>query len=257
MQKPALKWMAISCPHVPLEDKDTKKWILSRAQEIKPDLFVLLGDGMEGSPPSRHPNEDTWTGLQEFAKFNDYLKDLREAAGNQARLVWTLGNHDFNWLDKCRVDKRLRGFVDWRANPDLIPETKHWQQLDYSHRQQFWYGPICFRHGAEHGLNCDRNQAAIYGGENKLVIGGHSHRGSDVREVMLTNTIPLRIYFANAGCGVDWTKLDYMNRRNYAMWTHSLLTGDVAEASVRHRARHYASIQWTANFELLKRGDGR
>lgn len=249
-------WVAWSCPHVPLQCKDTHKRLLSRLAEIKPKHVFLLGDLLEASPASRHPNEDKWTLDEEYESAAKYLMSIMAVCGPDAHYVWTLGNHDGNILAECRIDKRIRDMVDWSRHRLLGPVAAQWEQIPYSHRQVYRLGPITFRHGAEHGVNADRDQAVLFGTEHGLTVGGHTHRGFDVREAMLTSKIPLRKFFMNAGCHADWDKLGYMDRKSIAMWTHGLCVGDVSSAAVAQRKSRFSSPQWTARYEMWERGDG-
>lgn len=248
-------WIAWSCPHVPLFCRDTHRRLVETIRSLRPDHVILLGDLLEASPASKHPNEDQWTLRDEYDSAAEYLTSVMEAAGPDANYVWLHGNHDSNIQGICRIDRRIRDMVHWDRDPVLGPVARLWTQVPYSHRQVYRLGPVTFRHGAEHGVNADRDQAVLYGVENGLTVGGHTHRGHDVREAMLTSKVPLRKWYMNAGTHCDWDRMQYMERRSIAMWTHGVCVGDVSAAAVRQRRSRYASVQWDGRYELWDRGD--
>lgn len=250
------KWVAWSCPHVPIYCRDTHERLLSRLEQIKPKHVILLGDLLEASPASRHYNEDAWTLSEEYDCAAEYLTSIMRVCGPDANYVWLHGNHDANIQSMGRIDKRVRDLVDWHKHKTLGPVSSCWKQVPYSHRQVYRLGPITFRHGAEHGVNADRDQAVLYGVENGLTVSGHTHRGFNVREAMLTSKVPLKKFFMNAGTHADWDRMDYMSRKSIAMWTHGLCHGDVNSVAVKQSRAYFGSMQWTGEYECWARGSG-
>lgn len=213
--------------------------------------MICLGDLLESDAASRFPNEASWTLRDEYESAADYLQQVMEVGGNEAEYVWLHGNHDDNIRAKGRIDPRIRDLCDWDHDRTLGTLLKSWKQVPYSARQSYRLGPVTFAHGAQHGVNSDRDQAVLYGTENGLYVSGHTHRGRDVQQALMTSKIPLRYWFANAGCTVDWKRLSYMDRKSVATWTHGYVYGE--SNATQHRA-NFASIQWDARHVVHKRG---
>ena len=81
------------------------KALLWLIDELKPKVVINNGDAFDGASISRHPVsgwEDTPSVIQELNACTIALRDIQEAAGD-AKLIWTLGNHD------ARFSARLAG----------------------------------------------------------------------------------------------------------------------------------------------------
>ena len=73
-------------------------------KQIKPDFVVMNGDVFDGVTVSRYPRQHWGVGKaptvkQELDAVSDRLHEIEKAAGN-AKLVWTLGNHDQRFESK-------------------------------------------------------------------------------------------------------------------------------------------------------------
>ena len=249
------KFAAWSCPHVPLQCNDTFKWTLDKLSSHKPDVVVMLGDLLEADAASIHPSDDNveWDLNREFQTAAGYLQLVRDTCGPDATYVFLHGNHDDNILraDPRRIPKKLRALCDFHNHIALGGELKYWKEISYGHEAVYRLGPVTFQHGSEHGINSDRDQCQLYAPENGLYICGHTHRPKVVQPAMMTARIPLKKWFANAGCQVDWSKLSYMDRKNKAAWGHGLVLGSANSA---HRRSHFATVQWEAQCHIKDMG---
>jgi len=73
-------------------------------KQIKPDFVVMNGDVFDGTTVSRYPRQHwgvgkTPTVKQEMEAVTDRLHEIEKVAGN-AKLIWTLGNHDARFESK-------------------------------------------------------------------------------------------------------------------------------------------------------------
>lgn len=221
-------FLAFSCPHVPLHDRTAQKWLLKQIADRQPDVVVHLGDGMEMDSASRWPSEASWSIEDEFNGFNDYLRSIREVAGD-AELVFIEGNHESNALTVNRIDKRLRGALDYRKEKN-VPELQHWNantRYVYDRRRGVYrLGPVAFAHGFEHAANCGRDQAVLLGDPYGLLITGHTHRPTSVSQVWLTPQIPIPYWHANAGTLRDMDSASYMERKRRHRWGQAIVHGE-------------------------------
>jgi len=172
-------------------------------------------------------------------------EDLNRIAPH-ARKVLVKGNHCDNPKGPGRLPEKIRDAVETCKRMILEDVTKGWEIIEYSHRANYFLGPVVFRHGAEIGVYADEDQAIQYGVTNNLVIGAHTHKLKQITEVIYKNKIPMRIWCANVGTGADFEKMQYVNRLNIARWGRGLIIGD-CNASERKRA--FMTRQWDA--ELL------
>lgn len=87
--------LSISDTHSTFLDPFTWQVFLACCRDLKPGIVYLNGDILDGSEISRYPKIPGWTvPLQlEFDFAQEMLKQVRAAAGPDARLVWGAGNH--------------------------------------------------------------------------------------------------------------------------------------------------------------------
>ncbi len=242
------KFIAFSCTHCPLEDPAAIDWLLGKIEEHQPDTIVHLGDGLEADSASRWPSEADWTLEDEFEHFDSLLYRVRTAAGKGARCVFLEGNHDANLLSINRIDKRLRGMCDWRKSKNL-PEMQHWltpTKYEYNRRGVWRLGQVVFSHGYEAGAGAGRVESCTLGNEYGLYIHGHTHRPHDVRQVMLTQAVALRTWYANAGTMGQMDR-EYMSRKRQSMWGQACIVGEAADIKSPRMSR-----AWDAHMELFR-----
>jgi predicted phosphodiesterase len=234
-------FLAFSCPHCPLEDKEAVDWLVQEIAGRKPSVVVHLGDGHEADSASRWPSEYDWPLSEEFKAHNEFLRRVREAQPS-ARRVFLPGNHDANLQAINRIDKKLRDLCDYRIHED---ELKHWEQpCDYvydRHRGVFRLGQVTFGHGYEAAANADEVQSITLGSPYGLWVGGHTHRPLPVTQARKTQQIPLPYWYANAGTLRDIWDVDYMTRKRRHLWGQAIVVGDVVVTKSPRMSR-----QWDA-----------
>lgn len=220
-----------------------------------PNVLVCLGDLLDASPASRFPNEDEWDLAEEYAAAGEHLRLARQACGPSLdRCVWLHGNHDANIREPNRLPKRLRSLCDWRASDNPLRaelEAGEWQEVPYSHSQAFRLGPVVFQHGAEHSSLAGRNLSQLYAPEWGLLVWGHTHRPTQPTEALLSPRVSLRRWHANAGCMVDWDRLNYAARANTSTWGRAAVVGECALGQKRHGGR----LNWDARTVVFSRAD--
>ena len=237
------KWAAFGCLHLPVHCESYRQWRLDQIREHKPDYVICLGDQIDADGASRWENENDWTLQTEYTWLAKDFREIEEAAPG-AKLVWVQGNHDANLEEPGRISPKLRAASNWRYNIETHWIADRWKIVPYGARERFRLGPITFLHGAQIGINADRNNALLYGTEWGLTIGVHTHKLNQIQRVVLPGAIPLNRWFVNCGTGADWDQMKYVNRLNIATWGRGMVIGDCAGADQRRAA--YMSRQWDA-----------
>lgn len=250
MSTDRVSFLAFSCPHCPLHDRDTIAKLIGRIEEIQPDVIVHLGDGHEADGASKFDSEYDFDLLDEFEAHNDFLAQIRKVS-RKSRKVFLPGNHDANLQEWNRIDKRLRTLCDYR---DHEPELEHWEQpcqyIYDKRRGVFRLGPVSFGHGYEHGQNGDEFQALLLGVPFGLHVTGHTHRPTPmVQRCYRTKAVPLPYWFANPGC-LREMKPKYMERKRSHQWGHGFVTGETPMLKSPRMSR-----MWEARVEIFKMAD--
>lgn len=221
-------FVAFSCQHCPLQDKNAVNWLIEIIKERKPDEIINLGDLLEADSASKWSSEYSWTLRDEFNSANELLKRIREASP-KSKLVFLEGNHDSNILSINRIDKKLRDLCDYRDESN-IPELKHWikpTEYKYSRRKgAYKIGAVTFAHGYEAGQSGDKFQAISLGQPYGLFVGGHTHRPTEgaPKQVMMTLGRPLPYWYLNTGC-LRIMECDYMDRLRQDQWGQGCVVG--------------------------------
>lgn len=245
-----VSFLAFSCPHCPLEDKEAIDWLIGEIGERKPNVIVHLGDGHEADSASRWPSEYSWTLAEEFKSHDDLLGRIRGAHPG-ARRVFLPGNHDANIQAIGRIDKKLRDLCDYR---DREPELKHWEQpAEYiydRYKGVFRLGQVTFAHGYESGVGADEIQSITLGVPYGLYVGGHTHKPLPVTQAKRTSAIPLPFWFANAGTMRDIWDVPYMERKRRHQWGQATVIGEVAITKSPRMTR-----QWNAETVVYRMFD--
>lgn len=141
--------------------------IVKLAKELKPKVFCLNGDVVDGASISRHPP----LGWSHKPKVNEELNaclertDEIESAARGAKLIWTLGNHD------ARFDMRLA-----QQNHDF-EGVKGFTLRDHFPKWQLavsaWINDlVVVKHRFKGGIHATHNNALWAG---KTVVTGHLH----------------------------------------------------------------------------------
>lgn len=220
------KFVAFSCTHCPLEDPEAIRWLHRQIEDVKPDYVVHLGDLLEADGASRFPAETNWDLKDEFNAAEKLLKGLRSVGGPECTYVLLPGNHDDNILAQNRIDKRLRGLCDWRD----LREMDNWIiGADYNYcrkRGVYRLGQVTFSHGYEANASAGKHEAVYLGNEYGLYVHGHTHRPMPVTQALMTQTRPLRFWYANAGTLADMDR-EYMKRKRKQLWGQACVVGEV------------------------------
>ncbi len=240
----AVKWVAFSCPHAPLQDEDALAVVAERIAEFQPDRVICLGDLHEADSASRWPSEYSWTIEHEFEQANErVLKPLRLANRNaKCEYLFLPGNHDDNILSIARIDKKVRGRCNYRI-PQYAEGKKggpaiwlneemltHWQMpCGYRYKRDggtYRIGATVFAHGYEAGVSGDMAQSINLGWPYGLFVSGHTHRPTpgEAMRSMATKTLPLPFWYLNAGFTGTFD-VDYMARKRQQMWGHGVCYG--------------------------------
>jgi hypothetical protein len=234
-----------------LQDDKAIDWMLGRLEKIQPDVVVHLGDGHEADSASRWPTEYDWDIVDEWDSHNAMLAKIRKAAP-KARRVFLPGNHDANFQEICRIDKKLRRACDFR---DHEPELKdHWElpaSYVYDKRRgTFSIGQVTFAHGYEAGANADEFHAILLAAPFGLYVGGHTHRPTPcVMRAKRTATVPLPYWYANAGAMRN-LKPPYMERKRTHNWGQAIVVGEAVPLKSPRMSRH-----WDARVEIFRMAD--
>jgi len=235
-----VKFLAFSCAHVPLLDRDAAELLLMQIADHKPKVIVNLGDGHEADAASKFEHDEyDWDLKDEFKLHNAWLAEIRKAAPRGAKLVFCEGNHDNNIRRKGRLHKGVRTLCDYR---DHEPELKRWEFYPYRNDRQsvFRLGQVTFGHGWDATLNGDEFQSILLGVPYGLWVGGHTHRPVGVTQAMRTKAVPLPRYYANAGCLCDMDP-EYMARNRSHSWGHGCVIGDADPNETVAHERHWSA----------------
>ena len=223
-----LRFAAFSCPHCPYEDGRAVDSLVKEVRRFKPQVIVCLGDLFEMDAASRWDDETDHDLAEEYQHGAELLRRIREAAPGSSRMVWTLGNHDDNLYGAGRVDPDLRKLLDWNLH---AAEFGCWRQIPYRKDVHGVYrvGAVAFSHGFDAGRASDRSEAVqaqnlLGGWPNLLSVRGHTHRPADPTQVFLTPSIPLHLWYANAGT-IGPRKPDYMMRKDTSQWGPAVVLG--------------------------------
>ena len=99
-------------------------WLIG---ELKPKVVINNGDAFDGAQASRHPANGwdvTPTIIQELNACKMFLGEIQEAAGD-AKLIWTLGNHDARFSTRlATVAPEFQGVEGFRLE-DHFPDWQH------------------------------------------------------------------------------------------------------------------------------------
>ncbi len=245
------KFVAFSCLHSPLTHKGYFEWLLKQIEDFRPDVIVNLGDWFEGKCAKRWPSwsDEKWSLDDELYAVARQAIDIRMAVPS-ARYVWLYGNHDDNLfgLAPDRIPDDIKDSVQWDRNVTTAEAFKGWEVTKkYGDRVRFRLGPITFQHGCSTQINAEKDAGYSHGTPYGLYVCGHTHRPVRVTQAEERRRY-LPYWYANPGCGVEWSRLHYMDRLQMSKWGRGCIVGDCAGADQRRTA--FASKQWDAELRI-------
>lgn len=88
------------CHYWPDDDPTAHRALIKFINQFKPDVVVCNGDAFDGASISRHPRigfEHRPTVKQEIDAVTEKLTEIESAGRKDAKLFWTLGNHDWRF----------------------------------------------------------------------------------------------------------------------------------------------------------------
>lgn len=166
-----------------IADKRRFEWIGAHANELKPDVLLLIGDVLTMDSLNTHIPNENYDGKSKPSFIADIASGHEAFDAINSRLNWVCEKHETDG----NHERRLYYFED------SAPETIGMMQRDYDHLLEShgfthspygsiqYYGGVGFVHAA---LN---TMAKTYGGKNCLptiandsisdLVIGHSHRG--------------------------------------------------------------------------------
>lgn len=234
---------AFSCVHRPIHDEAACRALIDLVADRRPEVLVCLGDLFDASCISTHENADSPALADEFRSADEFLGELREAAGRRAKLVWTLGNHEER-IERGPQSK-LREVLDPRRH---MAEAKRWQIFPYRQHPDAVYrlGQVSFYHGFAISRAALKGESIRLGLAHGLTVSGHTHRPFDVRQITFgASDQGLPYWHANPGTLID-PAVPYMLTKNTSLWGAGAVCG-WADPEVSYGSRRH----WDARLELF------
>lgn len=249
-------FMACSCIHVPFQNDASVDWMIGRLSDLKPNVFVFLGDLFDAGAVSVHPNEYMHSLENEFEAGAKIFSRIMKASP-KTEFVWCLGNHDDNIRspDPRRSSRQIRSLLDWNNHGEFGRVFREWKQIPYRKDSNgvFKLGQVCFYHGFDAGGNSDElesiQMSMLTGGQAwRLFIRGHTHRPTaNIMQCKRTQNVVLPWFYANAGTLGPKTP-SWMFRRDSSQWKAALVVG---ETNINSPRRPSIS-EWSASMEIHK-----
>lgn len=175
-EKSTTRIVVVSDLHAPFQDMSAWNCVLQVIRETSPETVVIIGDFADCMSISSHPKslDRKHDFASEVAGVNAALDELRGAAGDACRLVWTCGNHEdriTRYLQSSAPE--LGGIKELRAEGLFQVKERGIEWIPY--RRSIKIGNCSFTHDVGRcGVNTARQSLMDWGGN--LVVG-HSHRG--------------------------------------------------------------------------------
>lgn len=163
-------FVASDCHYHPGEPSQAHQAFVKLIKKHKPDIIVLNGDVFDGAGISRYPKSaymgDTIpTVKQELEAVADRLNEIEKVAGN-AKLIWTLGNHDMRFETKlANLTPEFEG-VPGFALKDHFPRWTHTMSFMVNN-------DIMIKHRYHNGIHATYNNTLKSG---ISIVTGHLHR---------------------------------------------------------------------------------
>lgn len=144
------------------------KALLKVIKDLSPSIVVMNGDVFDGSSISRFPKQGwgrTPTVKEELVAVGERLSEIEAVAGN-AKLWWTMGNHDM------RFESRLAQAVPEYEGVGGFTLSEHFPRWKHS-MSLFVNDNLMIKHRFRNGVHATWNNA-LYSGVSMCT--GHLHR---------------------------------------------------------------------------------
>lgn len=193
------------CPdvHIPFECESSIRCLIRVAKELRPDVFVCLGDLLDFYQLSRFdkdPSRKT-TVADDCDLARKWFYKLDRALPDKCTKVFIEGNHEARlqkwiWANGSDLGKMIPALGDYLHLPAL-----GWEHVRYG---ELWrYGNVAYMHGDRCGMNVSMNMIRKYGCN---VVHGHDH-GAGLR--YFANAVS-RVWSLNCGHLSDMTQQEYL-----------------------------------------------
>ena len=241
MRRKSVRAVYVSDTHCPDQDAKAVSWAAGKIAEFKPNYLIFGGDLFEADAASRFYNEQKYDILAEY-EAGAKVMNLLAGAAPDAKLVWTLGNHDHNLTAAGRIDKRVRDAVHWNRS-EWGESFRRWQQVpyDFSAKGVLQLGQVILWHGHDgsEDLNAIRISNACGGFGHRLVVGGHTHTPAGPRAAERTRRIPLPLWYANAGT-LGPLRPDWTTRQDTSRWGAAIVRIELTMGRACQPAKNWA-----------------
>lgn len=205
-----LSGMIFPDPHFPKHDKRAYELVMKCAKDIKPDIFVNLGDlghfeGISHWNKKRYKLRADYPIKVDLDMCYQHHKDLR-AINPNADIYSLGGNHDEHWPERWLEDHpELKGYFDFKKdmgfddfNVEFIPESKQPLVIGKLRFVHGWF--ISGNHSKKHAEHIHHN-----------IVYGHAH---DFQAFTPKNVDPQHRFVAVClGHLSDEKKADYLRSR--------------------------------------------
>jgi len=251
------RFCAISCTHCPYHSESAIDNLIQELKGQKIDVFVHLGDIVEGKASSQWKDDPAkHTLYDEFIVASELMKRIREALPSDCRLIAMDGNHDDNIQKQGRIQHDLRSLLDPRTLEGVKDEYRRWEHVPYRHGKNgtFRLGNVIFTHGFSTSDEMESIQLAqdCHGMlANQLVIRGHTHRPVPPTQCKRSTKVKLPLWYANAGYmafGEGQKRAEYTYRFSVSEWKHGAIFG---ETRTNSRVGRMGRDSWRAELVLL------
>lgn len=163
-------FVASDAHYWPGEPSEAHKAFVRLIKKMKPDIIVMNGDAFDGATISRYPKvgfptHEIPTVKQELEAVSDRLGDIEKVAGN-AKLIFTLGNHDM------RFESKLANMVPEFEGVRGFSLKEHFPRWQFC-MSMFVNRNLMIKHRYHNGLHATYNNPLKSG---VSFASGHLHR---------------------------------------------------------------------------------
>lgn len=207
--------------HYPIQDKRVEAAIIAFARDMKPSVWVDVGDRLDCWLISRYEKEAGQLFKLGEARLQEEIDAQREATNTLCGLVrqghWIIGNHEQRLERLVNSNPGLYGLesLQW---PKLLSAPANLEIHPYRTTLQLADLPLCFEHGD--AIKSSRSPAAWVHQRLGLcnLVFGHYHRMQSYYHTFV-GPFGRKDYVAHSqGCGIDFTKVMYWAPRE--PWQH-------------------------------------